>query len=276
MWTDTPLPQEEPAGQNPPDGAIFDYYLSDKAVGETTLEIFDAAGKSVRKFSSNDKPYDIPAVNIPLYWIRPQEILSGDAGAHRFLWDLHYTAFEEAPQYPISAIYKNTEPSKNAPWVAPGIYTAKLTVNGKTITQSFAVKMDPRVKTSPADLQKIFSASMTCYEGRKAAKSIQAEITVARKMLKEKMDKAGPDLEQTKALDQELASLEGERRGRRAAASGSVSVGGVESGFAGLANILHETEMPATTQTLAAVKKTNDQLIELKNKWVAIKTKLVK
>ena len=66
IYSDTPVPQEEAAGQNPPDGAIFDYFLKEKAE-EVALEIFDVSGKSVRKFSSNDKPYTIPDVNIPLY-----------------------------------------------------------------------------------------------------------------------------------------------------------------------------------------------------------------
>ena len=91
MNTDTPLPPDEPAGQNPPDGAIIDYYLNDNVVGSVTLDISDAHGNIVRHFSSEDKPYDIPKVNIPLYWIRPQEILSTKAGSHRFIWDLHYT-----------------------------------------------------------------------------------------------------------------------------------------------------------------------------------------
>lgn len=275
MWTDTPLPQEEPAGQNPPDGAIFDYYLSDQAKGEVTLEIVDATGKPVRKFSSNDKPYEIPAVNIPLYWIRPQQMLSANAGAQRFLWDLHYAPFDDAPQYPISAIYQNTEPSKNAAWVMPGNYIAKLTVDGNTMTQTFSVKMDPRVTTSLVDLQKIATASMTCYEGRKTVKSVQAEMSAARKNLKLKIDKGGSELEKLKALDQEIAGLEGsgERRGRRAAAAAAVNASGVESGFMGLANILNDTEMPATAQTLAAVKQINDQLTELKSTWAMFKSK---
>jgi hypothetical protein len=100
MNTDTPIPQEEPGGQNPPDGAIIDYYLQDKAQ-EVMLEIMDAAGKPIRKYSSNDKPYEIPPLNIPDYWIRPQQLLSADAGSHRFLWDLHYTPLNEPVQFSL-------------------------------------------------------------------------------------------------------------------------------------------------------------------------------
>ena len=71
--TDTPLPPEEPAGQNPPDGAIVYYYLKSAATAPVTLEIFDAARKLVRRYASNDKPEPIdPSVNVPTYWIRPR------------------------------------------------------------------------------------------------------------------------------------------------------------------------------------------------------------
>ncbi|MGC5220899.1 hypothetical protein, partial [Escherichia coli] len=75
------------------------------------------------------------------YWIREQQILSGKAGAHRFLWDMHHTPLNETASYPIAAIYKNTAPDFTSPWVMPGVYTATLTVNGKTFNKQFRVKM---------------------------------------------------------------------------------------------------------------------------------------
>ena len=83
MNTDTPLPPEEPAGKNPPDGAILDYTLKAAAAGPVTLEILDAAGKLVRRFSSADKPepVDEKEMNVPTYWVRPAHALSAAAGA---------------------------------------------------------------------------------------------------------------------------------------------------------------------------------------------------
>jgi photosystem II stability/assembly factor-like uncharacterized protein len=162
MYPDTPVPQEEAAGQNPPDGAMIDYYLDAKA-SNVSLEILDATGKLVRKYSSNDTLYKIPNVNIPLYWIRPQQLLSADAGSHRFLWNMHYTPLNVPPAYPISAIYMNTAPEATSPWVMPGIYTARLTADGKIFTQTFEVKMDPRVKTSRKHLQLQHDLSVACY-----------------------------------------------------------------------------------------------------------------
>ena len=163
-YTDSPVPQEEPAGQNPPDGAMIDYYLSENAKEVVTLQIKDEKNNVIRTFRSDDKPYEIPAVNIPLYWIRPQQILSAKAGSHRFLWDLHYTPMDTPPSYPIAAVYGNTAPEATSPWVMPGNYTAVLTVNGKSYTQTIKVKMDPRVTTPIADLQVQHDYSMLCYQ----------------------------------------------------------------------------------------------------------------
>jgi hypothetical protein len=167
MNTDTPLPPEEPAGQNPPDGAVIDYHLSANSTGPIVLSITDAKGNLIRTFSSNDTMYTIPAVNIPLYWIRPQSVLSASAGAHRFLWDLKYTPINIPVSYPMTAVKNNTAPEATAPWVMPGSYTITLQANGKTYTQPIEIKIDPRVKTSVQDLQKQHDLSMICYEGRK-------------------------------------------------------------------------------------------------------------
>lgn len=162
-YTDSPVPQEEPAGQNPPDGAIIDYYLSENANEVVTLQIKDEKNNLIRTFRSDDKPYEIPPVNIPLYWIRPQQLLSAKAGSHRFLWDLHYTPMNTPPSYPIAAVYGNTAPETTSPWVMPGNYTAVLKVNGKSYTQRINLKMDPRVSTPVADLQTQHDYSMLCY-----------------------------------------------------------------------------------------------------------------
>jgi photosystem II stability/assembly factor-like uncharacterized protein len=162
MYPDTPIPQEEPAGQNPPDGAVINYYLNEN-VNSIRLEILDAKNNMVRKYSSLDTMYKIGDVNIPHYWIRPQQILSAAAGSHRFMWDMHYTPLNVPPSYPISATYVNTAPEATSPWVMPGKYTAELTVNGKVYSQSFIVKMDPRVKTNAKDLQLQHDLSLMCY-----------------------------------------------------------------------------------------------------------------
>ena len=218
LYPDTPVPQEEAAGQNPPDGAMIDYYLADKA-SNVNLEILDAKGKLVRRYSSSDTLYKIPDINIPLYWIRPQQILSADAGSHRFLWDMHYTPLNVPPAYPISAIYMNTAPDATSPWVMPGIYTAKFSADGKTYTQSFEVKMDPRVKTGKKDLQLQHDLSVACYNN----------ILKCKKALEVIADK-------TSANATELSKY--------------------ESSFGRIHNSLQDSDWAPTTQMIKAVKET--------------------
>jgi photosystem II stability/assembly factor-like uncharacterized protein len=166
---DTPLPPDEPAGENPPDGAMIDYLLSKDASGPVTIDIKDSHSQLVRKYSSADKPIEAnqKRLRIPSYWIRPPQSLSTNAGMHRFLWGLHYTPVPGVePEFPISATYRNTPAAATSPWAAPGDYTVTLTIDGKTFSQPLTVAMDPRVKASTADLQQQFDLSWKLYQLR--------------------------------------------------------------------------------------------------------------
>jgi photosystem II stability/assembly factor-like uncharacterized protein len=167
--TDTPLPPDEPAGENPPDGAMVDYFLSKNANGPMTIEIKDRKGQLLRKYSSADAPVQAnpKRLRIPSYWIRPPQSVSTKAGMHRFLWDMHYTPIAGVePEFPISATYRNTSPAATSPWALPADYTVTLTVDGKTFTQPLTVAMDSRVKASAAELQEQFDLSWRLYQLR--------------------------------------------------------------------------------------------------------------
>lgn len=230
-YTDTPITQEEPQGQNPPDGAIINYYLKEKINNPVVLEIFDSSKKLIRKFSSDDKPYELPDLNIPHYWIRPQQILSAEAGSHRFMWDLHYPPLNLPPSYPISAVYQNTAPDATSPWVMPGYYIAKLTVNGQSFEKSFLVKMDPRVKTSAVDLKLQHDLSLACYEGRL---KIQAELEKM-KDLRQRIRMTEEGMKQFEAKESNLKKI--------------------QSGLASVHNILQDADSKPTTQAVLSAKE---------------------
>jgi hypothetical protein len=158
-WTDTPLPPEEPAGENPPDGAILDYYLPTDARGPLTISIYDSAGNVVRKFSSTDKPKPIdPEIVVPTYWVRPARIPRADAGMHRFLWDYRYPRPKAVSyDYPISAMPHDTPMGPEGVLALPGRYTVKLSVDGRTYTQPLMLKMDPRISITTAQLRAQFT-----------------------------------------------------------------------------------------------------------------------
>ncbi|HTL05240.1 MAG TPA: hypothetical protein VL241_05790, partial [Gemmatimonadales bacterium] len=154
----TPWPPELPAGENPPPGALLDYYLPAAASGPVMLDILDAAGALVRSYSSEDRTItpdpaldpagynkvcqqtpSAPFCNLPLYWPAPAMRLETAAGMHRFSWDMRY-----APLTPedaglgggaTGAVPHRTYPQANAPWAPPGKYTVRLKVGDKTSTQ---------------------------------------------------------------------------------------------------------------------------------------------
>jgi photosystem II stability/assembly factor-like uncharacterized protein len=273
MYPDTPVPQEEPAGQNPPDGAIINYYLKENAKN-VSLEIIPtnkftiASGSGygvlnvIRRYTNKDTMYKIGDANIPHYWIRPQQILSAAAGSHRFMWDMKYAPLNIEPAYPISATYMNTEPEQTAPWVMPGNYTVILTVDGKEFQQSFTVKMDPRVKTSILSLQQQHDISLQCYEARKECMQLLDEINQYRLMLRKQMTAAAPSVTELSKKDKAAAALE-----RTAPGSTEPSFGRLETAFTSIFTILQETDMPATAQTLAAFTEAQKNFLLLKKKW---------
>jgi len=162
-YTDTPPPPDEPFGANPPDGAVIDYYLPTASTGPVTLEILDAQGHVVRRFSSADKPEateeELQKQLIPLYWIRPSHRLSTGAGMHRWIWELHYPPpATTRHDFPISAIPHDTPRHPRGPSALPGNYMVRLTVNGHALSAPLIVRMDPRVKASAGALEKKFQS----------------------------------------------------------------------------------------------------------------------
>src|SRR5439155_1392976 len=139
--------------------AMLDYYLARPAAGPVVVEIRDRSGALVRRFASDDRPEPPDtAVNIPLSWIRPSPALATERGMHRFVWDLHGApppALQH--EYPISAIPGDTPRDPRGPWVLPGSYTVRLTVDGMTLTQPLAVRMDPRLRPGPGALEQQFA-----------------------------------------------------------------------------------------------------------------------
>lgn len=267
MYPDTPLPQEEPAGENPPDGAVIDYYLNDDATSEVSLTITDSKGITVRKYSSSDTMYKIPEVNIPHYWIRPQQILSSKKGHHRFLWDMKYAPLNVPASYPISAIYMNTEPEQTSPWAMPGTYMVKLKVNGKEYVQSFKIRMDPRVKTPAKDLQLQHDFSLYAYNSRKECMQALNEIAGIKEQIKKILPAVKADfIPMLKKLEEDLTKLESTARG-----SNEPSFGKFENDFTTIFNVLQESDMPPTTQAINAASQLKKDYTAFGNKWMEMK-----
>jgi hypothetical protein len=192
----TPWPPEMPAGENPPNGSVLDYFLPADATGRVTLEIVDAGGRTVRTYASDDAALDVdpaqdraaydavcrrnPAATycgLPLYWPAPQARLSARAGAHRFLWDMRYQPLtvpnpnQAGDVTATGAVPGRSVPGPSAPWAAPGRYTVRLTVNGQAVTQPLLLRLDPRVRTPALELSRLASLTREMYERAAAARA---------------------------------------------------------------------------------------------------------
>ena len=138
------------SAKNPPTGAVIDYFLKSEPKGETTIEILDGSGQVVRKFSSartkeSEEPLDPDAK-------KPEKELEPKAGLNRFVWDMLCQEARKVPGYYLFEY----EVGGKGPMALPGKYQIRLTVNGKPQTAPLELRVDPRVKVSPEDLQKQF------------------------------------------------------------------------------------------------------------------------
>jgi photosystem II stability/assembly factor-like uncharacterized protein len=285
--TDTPLPPEEPAGQNPPDGAIIDYYFKGAASGPVTLEVLDSANKLVRRFSSEDKPEPVDDRNltVPKYWLRPPRILSAGPGMQRFVWDLHYARPPWIPpSYPISAVYHDTPGEPLGPAVMPGQYTVKLTVAGQSYTQPLTVKMDPRVKASDSDLEQQFALSMRCYDGLAQVHEAMEQVRKLRSELKSLAAKApaGALKEAIASLDKKAAAVGGPgsetdidtmyfapRMGR----SGDESLSTLQTNFQFMMMLLQGADAAPTVPQAASVGQVEQTFAGVRGRWKELGTK---
>jgi photosystem II stability/assembly factor-like uncharacterized protein len=273
--TDTPLPPDFPAADNPPDGAVIDYYLQSAGTGPVTLEIKDGAGKTVRKYSSADKPDPIdPMLSIPAYWLRPPQALSAAAGMHRFLWDMHYAPLPVVESdYPSAAVPHNTTPRPTSPWVMPAQYTIELTANGKSYSQPLTVKMDPRVQTPMAGLAQQFKLSQQLYNQLLTLAPAVEQANDVRKQLKDLQKKAqGNALATVNALDQKLQALVGDGGRRPAAGTEAPTLGGIRTRYLALFNVFQGADVAPSTQATAAINEVEQQLPPLMASWQAIQS----
>ncbi len=282
----TPWPPDMATGENPPDGAVVDYYIGDKFRGPLTLEITDGKGESVVRVSSTDPvpPLD-PRYPDPTLWARPPRVLETKAGHHRFLWDMQYAQVPGMSTGPDAdlAIPYNTPQVSTAPWVMPGTYTVKLTGGGQTQTAQLTVKMDPRVKTSQADLQAQFDVSKAMYDDLLKASSALHEITVLREQLHARSGQA-PVAAADGSLEAKLNAIAGSDRGGARGGGGGRGAGptrppnlsSARSQIARLEHELQKADEAPTTAQMAAAKASLEPVDTLLQQWNQVKATDVK
>ncbi|MDQ8162557.1 MAG: hypothetical protein P3C10_08230, partial [Gemmatimonadota bacterium] len=190
----------------------------------------------LRTFASTDStPAPADAGNWPRYWFRPAVAPSAKQGLQRFTWDLHYARPSAECSLPISATPFNTKCEPEGPWVMPGRYTARLTVDGAVQVHTFTVRMDPRVKTSAATLKQQHDLSVALYDTMGEAQQLAAEARASGRT-----SFAGPD-----------------------------AFGGVAASHQPVIDALQDSDAPPTAVMLQAARARLAAYAALKARWAA-------
>jgi photosystem II stability/assembly factor-like uncharacterized protein len=272
-YTDTPLPADEPIGENPPDGAVIDYVLPQGA-DNISLEIVGAGGAVIRKYTSNDAatptPETLRTQLIPPYWPMTRGPLPNAAGFHRWVWDLRAAAPTATHyEYPISAVPHRTPLTPQGPLALPGTYTVRLTVDGKAETAPLALKMDPRVHTAAAELEARHNAQAKLAAAMDELAKADLE---AHSMVEQMSDAANASLtSQLAPVTRQLNELlEGKKEKGREEEGGLDDVSGEAATLYGLFDQSDEPVTQAMTKTAARVEKEGN---EAQERWRAFVSK---
>ncbi len=238
FFVGTPLPPEEPTAENPPSGAMIDYFLK-SAAGQVTLEIFDSQQKLVGRFASHmDAEQDEkhaekrPSLPIAERWLPKAEVLQKTVGMHRFVWNLAWGNAEAN----ADEDYENRNPS--GPKVVPGKYQVRLTVDGRTQSQVLKVVMDPRSGATQATLQRQLELGQKMFGEALGARRALAEIRSVRKELTEVQQKIGGSAAAS-AVAEALAEISKIVANKE---SSPGEPGGLQDSYTGLASALRVVE----------------------------------
>lgn len=267
----TPLPPEEPQAQNPPEGAVIDYYLASTASGPVELDILDSAGKLVRHFSSRDQPVAPPEnAAIAARWFKKPISLSEESGMHRFAWDLRYGRRGE----------RTTEEDEETgmqvwigPLVAPGAYRVKLTVPGKgSLEQKLDVRLDPRSHATPEILATQLRLAQQVFNDLVTARIAASEIHGLRLQLA----KASAGLSANAALSKRVATLDKQvqtiQNGDAQTAAGLASL---SRAFAVALNATQHSDRAPSAQVVEMYHESDQQLQRRVAEWGALKQNAV-
>ncbi len=292
----TPWPPEVPAGENPPNGAIIDYYLASSMSGPVTIDILDAGNAVVRTYTSeltrdpdpavDSAAYDArcqrapesPDCSVPLYWPAPIKSVPTSAGMHRISWNLRYQPLASEREDIEIAVPHRSSPPPSSPWAPPGDYTVRLTVGGQSYTQPLTVRLDPRVRTPAAALAENARLSLEMYQlarttrmaygqahdlGLQLARLEQSQSAEA-KALKARIDAIAPDELHGEA--REAARYRGDERAP--ATLNQASDAALAASMA-----LQSADTAPTAAQIAACARARSEAQDAMARWEAVKSK---
>jgi photosystem II stability/assembly factor-like uncharacterized protein len=256
---DTPPPPETPLGQNPPEGAVIDYWLAAAPAGRVTLSITDSAGRWVRRFASDDPPESLKAeVYFEPAWVGSARALPATPGMHRFVWDLRYPRpVARSYHHSIAAVRTAGTPALPlGPFVLPGRYTVTLKAGGKSDERMLVVQLDPRIAVAAADLVEQLRLTQ-------AIDSVLAGACSGRDAIAQTMRAHGTAL--PPALADSLAAIAG---------PGAASLAGVADALSELANAVQAADAGPTQGMREAFAACDTLAQTLITRWRRMETDL--
>ncbi len=280
-WTDTPLPPEEPAGKNPPDGAIIDYALPAGTSGPVTIEILDQQSRLVRRYSSDTPPDSIDPTRfrVPMYWARAPRVLPNTPGMHRWVWDQRSVPIDVLRRdFPISAIAHDTPLEPLGVLRLPGLYQVRLIAEGHTVVQPLRLRMDPRVTTPDQGLQEQFDLATDIARGAtdnmtalRRARALRGQLRALAARTTDAKVSAALD-----SLDRQTGELTGpdsadEEEGPPPRRGGRPTLPSLNAQLATLFTVVEGADAAPTTQAWAAWRDLQTVLGGTLDQWAQIK-----
>lgn len=268
MFTGTPMPKDEPHVENPPRGAVIDYVLPTDISGTVELAIYDASHALVRRYSSADtlKPLDLGKLEVAPEWIDRTPPPAASAGAHRFVWDLHY----EKP-----AALTGGFPPPHGVWAPPGNYTVVLRAAGQEIRQGLRVLPDPRLKLAPGDLTAQFMLAQKVEGLRVSCRTTLKQTAALRKRLQDEAGKADADKKQhIQAILARLDTIDGQAYDQFAAAGTRRTLNGlhdISDRLDKLAQAVDGADAAPTADAQVGVAHDAEALDGVLQQWSALK-----
>jgi photosystem II stability/assembly factor-like uncharacterized protein len=265
----SPLPPEEPTAENPPNGAVIDYYLKNDA-GQVKLEIFDSRRTLVRSFTSRSaehKEIKRPPMAIAERWFPKPEALEKTPGMHRFVWNLAWGGSGNDGGEPQD---EDDFFAPHAPRVVPGTYEVRLTVDGKTWTQPLKVAMDPRSAATPEELEKQLELGRTIFAETIECRQALAEIQTVQKLLGDlKLETAPAELKTavTEVQAEITKIIEGGDE-----PGGSTGLKDANSGLSAALGVVESGDRVAPSQAIAVYEQSDQAMKARVAEWAQLKT----
>ncbi len=265
----SPIPLDEPLADNPPNGAILNYYLKTTAK-QVKLEIYDEQHKVVRAFSSEDtKEQKRPPAAIADRWFPKTTGLEKSPGMHRFVWNLEWNG--PAPRN--SDADPGDYGAPRGPRVTAGTYEVRLTVDGKSWSQSLKIEMDPRSPATVQDLDQQFQMARQMYTESLLGRRAAAEIHSVQKQLADLQPKLTGNSEIRNSTAQLLSDMGKILSAGTAEAKAAMGLDEANSGLSSALRVVESGDRTAPTQAHMLYQRSRDGLKQRLAEWKELKNK---